>query len=80
MEHRHGAAELGLDRWVAGNREIHFAQFAHITCGMLVLGKSWCHECGAHSDNQHDGNRGESLHTGLVNSDASEDELGQLGL
>ena len=47
MEHGDGTVELRLDRWVAGNRKIHFAEFSRVACGMLMLGKSWCDECRA---------------------------------
>jgi hypothetical protein len=43
MEHRHGAGELRLNRWVAGNGETHLAEFSWVAggmfaCGMLMLG------------------------------------------
>jgi len=43
VEHRHRAVELRLDRWVAGNRKIHFTEFAHVTRGMFMfmLTNSW---------------------------------------
>src|SRR5215470_3508163 len=65
MEHRHRAAELRLNRWVAGNLETHLAKFSWVTCGVLVLGNNWCNEYAAHFNKQHDENEGESLHSGL---------------
>jgi hypothetical protein len=65
MEHRHRAAELRLNRCFAGNGETHLAEFAWVACGMLMLGKRWWHECGAHAHKQHHA-KGESLHAGLL--------------
>jgi hypothetical protein len=52
MEHGHGTAELRLDRLVAGNGKIHFAEFRWVACGvlMLMLGNSWCYESRADGD------------------------------
>jgi len=52
MEHGDGTAEFRLDRWVAGDRKIHFAEFARVACGVLVLmlRNSWCYECRADGD------------------------------
>jgi hypothetical protein len=38
MKHRYSAAELRVNRWFAGNGETHFAEFARVACGMLMLG------------------------------------------
>src|SRR5208337_3373515 len=62
MEHRYGAAELRLNRWVAGNGEIHLAEFSRVARGMLMLGNDWYHERGPHPHEQHNRNEVESLH------------------
>jgi hypothetical protein len=39
MKHRHGAAELLLNRWGARNREAHLAELCRIARWMFVLSK-----------------------------------------
>jgi hypothetical protein len=53
MQHRHSAAELRLDRWVAGNWEIHLAESSRVTRRMLMLGNHRVRECGANTGKQH---------------------------
>jgi hypothetical protein len=52
MEHRHSAAELRLDCWLAGNREIHLAESSRVTRRMLMLGNDGGRECGAYTGKQ----------------------------
>src|SRR5271156_2111598 len=66
MEHRYSAAELRLNRWLAGNGETHLAEFARVACGMLMLGSRCWHECGAHDHKQHHANECDSLHADLL--------------
>jgi hypothetical protein len=51
MQHRYSAAELRLDRWLAGNRESHLAESSRVTGRMLMLmlGNDWGRECGANT-------------------------------
>jgi hypothetical protein len=56
MEHGDGTAELRPYRRVARNGKIHFAEFARIASGVLMLGNRGSYECRA-DGHEHYGNK-----------------------
>src|SRR5271170_6832101 len=68
MEHCHGAAELLLNRWVAGNGEADLTEFRWVSFGMLMLRKSRWHKYGVHTDKQRHADQVESQHAALQRS------------
>src|SRR6516165_8265364 len=66
MEHRHSAAELRLDRWRAGNREIYLAKSSRVARRMLMLGNDGAREYGANTRKQQCRSQCQAPHVGLL--------------